>query len=276
MFSYIDPSVRRHLVDNGQLFQLDRGGVRLDADATGAPGEVRLNVLGPVPLPLDVAGEEHVFDWYTFVRRAELAHTEALAEAVRNRSEPNRLMPLLSTYMAVNSALVYGDVRGGERPLVRVHSCCMTGDVFGSERCECGPQLQTALRRIVADPEGGALIYMAGHEGRGIGLWAKAITYLLQDDGQDTYEANRSLGLPDDSRDFSDAAAMIAYLLEGDRPFRLMSNNPKKHADLRANGLTAFDIEKHVAGVGRYNRRYLSAKRTWGHVIDETDLEPRE
>ena len=88
---------------------------------------------------------------------------------------------------------------------MRVHSSCLTGDVFGSERCECGPQLHSAIQRIHADKDGGLLVYMAGHEGRGIGLWAKAATYLLQDAGEDTYQANRSLGLPDDSRDFSDS-----------------------------------------------------------------------
>ena len=83
--------------------------------------------------------------------------------------------------------------------------------MFGSERCECGPQLETALRRIDAEEGGGLLVYMSGHEGRGIGLWAKAATYLLQDAGEDTYQANRSLGLPDDSRDFSDAASLLKF-----------------------------------------------------------------
>ena len=95
-------------------------------------------------------------------------------------------------------------------PIVRVHSNCLTGDIFGSMRCECGPQLDAAIDRIARDPEGGYIVYMAGHEGRGIGLWAKAATYLLQDAGENTYQANRSLGLPDDSRDFSDAAYLLS------------------------------------------------------------------
>ena len=89
--------------------------------------------------------------------------------------------------MAVNSVMIVGDRANWTDPLVRVHSSCLTGDVFGSERCECGPQMHTALERITSDPQGGMLVYMAGHEGRGIGLWAKAASYLLEDAGEDTY-----------------------------------------------------------------------------------------
>ena len=145
------------------------------------------------------------------------------------------------------------------------------GDVFGSLRCECGPQLDAAIDRIASDEQGGLIIYMAGHEGRGIGLWAKAATYLLQDAGEDTYQANRSLGLPDDSRDFSDAAALLLYFL-GNRPFRLLTNNPKKIEDLGAMGLTNISPVRHVAGVGAKNRRYLAAKKDWGHHLDEDDI----
>ena len=153
---------------------------------------------------------------------------------------------------------------------MRVHSNCLTGDVFGSQRCDCGPQLADAMRRV-ADA-GGIIVYMAGHEGRGIGLWAKAATYVLQDGGENTYQANRSLGLPDDSRDFSDAAAILLHFLGGDRPFRLLTNNPKKVDDIRAHGLGHVTVEKHVTGVGEHNRRYLAAKRDWGHAIENGDL----
>ena len=113
---------------------------------------------------------------------------------------------------------------------------------------------------------------MAGHEGRGIGLWAKAATYLLQDAGENTYQANRSLGLPDDSRDFSDAAALLHHFV-GDAPLRLLTNNPKKLADLAALGLNHLEPVKHLAGVGERNRRYLQAKRDWGHQLDDEDLQ---
>jgi GTP cyclohydrolase II len=113
---------------------------------------------------------------------------------------------------------------------------------------------------------------MAGHEGRGIGLWAKAATYLLQDSGEDTYEANRSLGLPDDCRDFSDAAILLKYFV-GQKPFRLLTNNPKKIADLAEHGLHQVTREKHVTGVGQWNMRYLHAKQSWGHGLDDEDLQ---
>jgi len=167
--------------------------------------------------------------------------------------------------------LVIGDAANAESPMIRVHSNCLTGDVFGSRRCECGPQLEAAIDRIAEEPGGGYLVYMAGHEGRGIGLWAKAATYLLQDAGEDTYQANRSLGLPDDSRDFSDAATLLKFFGRG-RPLRLLTNNPKKLKDLTDNGVTNIERIKHVSGVDDCNLRYLQAKRDWGHNIDDDDL----
>ena len=173
--------------------------------------------------------------------------------------------------MAVNSVLIVGDPEAWTDPLIRVHSSCLTGDVFGSQRCECGPQFESALKLISEDEQGGMLIYMAGHEGRGIGLWAKAATYLLQDGGEDTYQANRTLGLPDDSRDFSDAAALIKHF-RGDGPFRLLTNNPKKIEDLAAAGLAGITPVKHVFGVTDSNKRYLAAKRDRGHRLGDEDI----
>jgi GTP cyclohydrolase II len=291
VFAYIDPSVRSRLVQAGKLVRIDAAGRALapagpeiaggstdggsdaaeDADNAGdEDNPVLLNVLGPVPLPVQVGGQEIHFQWYPFVRHTELAKANEMADAMRGRGEPH-LFSTLAGNMSVNSALVLGDIRSAEAPLIRVHSCCLTGDVFGSKRCECGPQLETAFERIHA-AGCGAVIYMSGHEGRGIGLWAKAVTYVLQDAGEDTYEANRSLQLPDDCRDFSDAAALLLYLRGGDRPLRLMSNNPKKLADLSAGGLSHIESEKHVAGVNPFNRRYLDAKRGWGHTLAEGEI----
>ena len=173
--------------------------------------------------------------------------------------------------MAVNSVLVMGDNSKWQNPLIRVHSSCLTGDVFGSGRCECGPQLDMSLANIKDDESGGMVVYMSGHEGRGIGLWAKAATYLLQDDGEDTYQANRSLGLEEDSRDFVDAAILIKYF-NGSQPFRLMTNNPKKINDLKYFGLDKITPVKHLIGITDKNRNYLSAKQNWGHNLDDNDL----
>lgn len=271
MFSYIDPTIRARLIAQGKLVRIDARGVLLEGDAAG-DNRFRpiLNVLGPIPMPVGIGGQVRTFQWYAFVRQTELQEANRIADSLRGRGEQH-LFSVLSNNMSVNSALVLGDFREHANPLVRVHSCCLTGDVFGSKRCECGPQLERAFERI--DQEGvGAVIYMSGHEGRGIGLWAKAVTYVLQDSGEDTYQANRSLGLPDDSREFSDAATMLLYL-RGDRPLRLMSNNPKKHADLAAGGLHHVQPEKHVTGVSVANRRYLDAKRGWGHRIEADDLD---
>ena len=195
------------------------------------------------------------------------------ARAIRPRFNPSSSsIAILASSMAVNSVLIIGDPSNWENPLVRVHSSCLTGDVFGSMRCECGPQFISALERIADNPGGGMIIYMSGHEGRGIGLWAKAATYLLQDGGENTYQANRSLGLPDDCRDFGDAASLLKYF-QGDRPFRLLTNNPKKISDLEEHGLKDITPVKHVIGVGKVNRDYLAAKRDWGHYLSSEDIE---
>ena len=206
MFTYLDPTVRKRLVAEGKLIRINRTGRKLDPDEQG--GGQAISILGPIPMPLTI-GDRHLdVAWYACVRNTELSKVQELADQLRAQHTQS-LFANLASSMAVNCVLVIGDPDTWTNPLIRVHSSCLTGDVFGSERCECGPQMQAALERITRDGQGGMLVYMAGHEGRGIGLWAKAATYLLQDSGEDTYQANRSLGLPDDSRDFSDAAALL-------------------------------------------------------------------
>lgn len=270
MFTYIDPAVRERLTAQGTLFQIDRDGARVDA-TRAASQRSTISILGPIPLPLQLCAMHVDVEWYACVRNTELGKIEELADDLREQNG-QQSFATLATFMAVNSVLVVGDPSRWENPLVRVHSSCLTGDVFGSERCECGPQMQAALERIQTDEQGGVVIYMSGHEGRGIGLWAKAATYLLQDAGEDTYEANRSLGLPDDSRDFSDAASLLKFFVQG-KPFRLLTNNPKKVQDLSDFGLGGITRVKHVTGVSDNNRRYLAAKRGWGHELDAEDLE---
>ncbi len=270
MFTYINPEIRRRLIDEGKLVRIDAHGREISAESAPPDGRLAVNILGPISLPLNLPGLELTVNWYASVRSTELAKVEELARDLTEHGG-QRLFAILASSMAVNSVLVLGDPKSQVNPLVRVHSSCLTGDVFGSQRCECGPQLDAALEKINVDASGGVVIYMAGHEGRGIGLWAKAATYLLQDAGEDTYQANRSLGLPDDSRDFADAAALLHFFV-GNRPFRLLTNNPKKIDDLAAHGLTQVTSVKHVVGVNHWNHRYLMAKRDWGHRLVDQDI----
>lgn len=161
-------------------------------------------------------------------------------------------------------ALGLGDWEHTDVPLVRPHSECLTGDVFGSQRCDCGPQLREAVERI-ADA-GGFLLYLR-QEGRGIGLYAKLDAYALQDQGLDTYEANRALGRGEDERDYTAAAQMLRAL--GHRQIRLLSNNPDKAVQLDAYGITVesqVPTGVHLSGA---NERYLVAKRDHtAHTLD--------
>ena len=140
-------------------------------------------------------------------------------------------------------------------PLVRLHSECLTGDVLGSARCDCGPQLREAVERIAE--EGGYLLYLR-QEGRGIGLYAKLDAYVLQDAGLDTYEANRALGYDDDERDYAVAAQMLAAL--GVDRVRLLSNNPDKAAQLTRHGIVVTEEVPTAIHRSPDNHRYLAAK----------------
>lgn len=270
MFTYLDPDVRQKLVETGKLIRINQSGATIDDNQSAPTGERIINLLGPIPLPLKIHGQSYQANWYAAVQSTRLEQVEELASTLRESGAQN-LFAKLTSSMAVNSVLVFGDPINAGNPLVRVHSNCLTGDVFGSERCECGPQLASAVDRIAQDPGGGLIIYMAGHEGRGIGLWAKAATYLLQDAGENTYQANESLGLPADSRDFTDAAALILHFF-GNRPLRLLTNNPKKIEDLSSFGLTQITTEKHIVGVNQWNKQYLAAKQGWGHKIGDLDI----
>ena len=271
MFSYIDPTVRQRLIEDGKLIRIDANGQETAADVAPQPGARAISILGPIPLPLHLAGASYRANWYACVRHTELASAQKLADELREKGSQQSFAMSVSA-MAVNSVLLFGDPDKWTNPLVRVHSSCLTGDVFGSCRCECGPQLASSVARVDSDEQGGLIIYMSGHEGRGIGLWAKAATYVLQDGGENTYQANRSLGLPDDCRDFSDAASLLKYFV-GSLPIRLLTNNPKKVDDLTAAGLKDIERVKHVAGVGASNRDYLRAKREWGHELADDDID---
>ena len=166
-------------------------------------------------------------------------------------------------------AVVSGDLTE-EAPLVRVHSECLTGEAFGSQKCECGPQLDAALERI--DKDGGVVIYMRGHEGRGIGLINKLRAYSLQERGLDTVDANLALGLPADARDYAAAGGILADL--GVDSIRLLTNNSDKVKQLRELGLDIVEQVPLLVGVGANNHQYLATKRDrMGHIISAAELD---
>jgi GTP cyclohydrolase II len=153
-----------------------------------------------------------------------------------------------------------GDYANATTPLVRPHSECLTGDVFGSERCDCGPQLREAVERIAG--QGGYVLYLR-QEGRGIGLYAKLDAYALQDQGLDTYAANRALGHGDDERDYTAAAQMLHTL--GAHRIRLLSNNPDKALQLDALGIEIAQQLPTEVHLSEANLRYLQAKVSHTH-----------
>jgi 3,4-dihydroxy 2-butanone 4-phosphate synthase/GTP cyclohydrolase II len=162
-------------------------------------------------------------------------------------------------------ALVVGDIGDGDDVLVRVHSECLTGDVLGSLRCDCGPQLHAAIAAVAAAGRG-VVLYLRGHEGRGIGLLNKLQAYALQDGGDDTVDANLHLGLPSDSRDYGTGAQILVDL--GVRTMRLLTNNPTKRAGLEGYGLEIIGQVPLPVTSNRHNLRYLRSKRDrMGHDL---------
>jgi 3,4-dihydroxy 2-butanone 4-phosphate synthase/GTP cyclohydrolase II len=163
-------------------------------------------------------------------------------------------------------ALVAGEIGDGEDVLVRVHSECETGDIFGSLRCDCGPQLQAALKAI-GEAGRGILVYMHGHEGRGIGLGNKLKAYELQDQGLDTIDANLAQGLPVDSRDYGTGAQILFDL--GVRSMKLLTNNPAKRAGLVGFGLEIVERIPLQITPNKHNKSYLATKQDrMGHSLD--------
>jgi 3,4-dihydroxy 2-butanone 4-phosphate synthase / GTP cyclohydrolase II len=198
-------------------------------------------------------------------RRTELVVRRIVEARVPNQFGPWRAVGYLNWVDETEHvALVLGEPRDGM--LVRIHSECLTGDVFGSVRCDCGAQLSAAMATIAADG-GGSVIYMRGHEGRGIGLLSKLCAYQLQDGGADTVDANLELGMPADARDYSTGAQMLADL--GVRSVRLLTNNPDKARELSEFGI---DVTGRVAlqvDPTADNLRYLTTKRDrLGHELD--------
>ncbi|GAA0235453.1 bifunctional 3,4-dihydroxy-2-butanone-4-phosphate synthase/GTP cyclohydrolase II [Saccharothrix mutabilis subsp. mutabilis] len=166
-------------------------------------------------------------------------------------------------------AMVFGEIGDGEDVLVRVHSECLTGDVFGSLRCDCGPQLDAALEAVAAQGRG-VVLYMRGHEGRGIGLMHKLQAYQLQDRGADTVDANLALGVPADARDYGTGAQILCEL--GIKSMRLLTNNPAKRVGLEGYGLRVLDRVPLPISPNPENLHYLRTKRDrMGHELHQLE-----
>ncbi|MBT2367654.1 bifunctional 3,4-dihydroxy-2-butanone-4-phosphate synthase/GTP cyclohydrolase II [Streptomyces sp. ISL-10] len=166
-------------------------------------------------------------------------------------------------------ALVHGEIGDGDDLLVRMHSECLTGDIFHSLRCDCGPQLHASMERI-REAGRGVVVYLRGHEGRGIGLLSKLRAYELQERGRDTLDANLELGLPADARDYGAGAQILTDL--GVRSVRLMTNNPEKSAALIRHGVLVADREPMPVEAGEHNLQYLRTKRDrMGHDLPWLD-----
>lgn len=206
-------------------------------------------LVGPIQLPVKLDEGEAVFDWYCWLLcKEKLDDAEQIIK---------KLSAINLAEMQQSSVLVYGDFEQADEAWIRMHSICHTGDIFGSKRCDCGYQLHESMRMIV-DKGSGALFYLANHEGRGIGLFSKAMAYLLQEKGFDTVEANVELGFVDDARNYGDAIRVLKSLRS--KPVALITNNPKKLDALQAAGLDVTDRIPLWGDRSEHNERYLDTK----------------
>ena len=224
-----------------------------------------LCLVGPVLLPVKQRDVEATFQWYSWLPVEASTTTEQL---LQNISKMNLAAGQQS------SILVYGDFSDADEALIRMHSICHTGDIFGSQRCDCGYQLHESMKMII-EHGCGAIFYLANHEGRGIGLFSKTLAYLLQENGYDTVEANHALGFEDDIRSYEEAILLLKALRQ--KPVTLITNNPNKLAALQKHGLL---VDKHIpiwGGMTETNRFYLQTKvEKAGHIMTDGGTEDEE
>lgn len=240
----VDPKAISLLREKIKLIETDKGAIYL---------------VGPIQLPVNLFGETVHFQWYCWLNCKEV--TEDFEHIIAKLSSAN-----LAEYQQ-SSVLVYGDFQDADQALIRFHSICHTGDIFGSKRCDCGYQLKQSMKHIV-EQGNGALFYLANHEGRGIGLFSKSLAYILQQNGYDTVDANLQLGFVDDARDYSDAIKVLQTLRT--KPVTLMTNNPKKLDALREAGLAVEDRVQLWGDVSPYNENYLKTKiERSGHLNED-------
>ena len=244
MHTALEPEMLSLLKDKIQMIESGKGAIYL---------------VGPIKLPVNLDGETVIFQWYCWLSKCQA--TNNYEEVIKQLSSAN-----LAEYQQ-SSVLVYGDFANAEDALIRMHSICHTGDIFGSKRCDCGYQLKQSMKNIV-DSGTGALFYLANHEGRGIGLFSKAMAYVLQENGYDTVDANESLGFVDDSRNYDDAIKVLKTLRT--KPVTLMTNNPKKVAAMKNAGLTLSGREPIWGYNSEFNENYLQTKiERSGHMKDD-------
>ncbi|MFD2443876.1 GTP cyclohydrolase II [Bacillus sp. CGMCC 1.16607] len=221
--------------------------------------EKAIYLVGPIKLPVNLYGETKVFQWYCWLRCDEV--TDNIERIIEKLSSVNL------AEMQQSSVLVYGDFAHEENAFIRMHSICHTGDIFGSKRCDCGYQLKQSMK-MITEYGVGALFYLANHEGRGIGLFSKAMAYVLQEEGLDTVEANLALGFVDDSRNYEDAIGVLKKLRS--KPVTLITNNPKKLKALQDAGLNVSSREPLWGDKSVYNEKYLQTKiKRSGHFEGE-------
>lgn len=206
-------------------------------------------LVGPIQLPVNLYGETTIFQWYSWLNYDEV--TEDYEKIIDRLASAN-----LAEYQQ-SSVLVYGDFENADEALIRMHSICHTGDIFGSKRCDCGFQLKESMKKI-KEHGAGALFYLANHEGRGIGLFSKAMAYVLQENGFDTVEANESLGFDNDLRNYDDAITVLKNLRV--KPVTLITNNPNKLAALRESGMLVSGRTPLWGDISEYNEKYLQTK----------------
>ena len=228
---------------------------------------------------LPVISIEQIFDYREI---AEAIPSDTTVERIRFEAEAQmpsthgnfKLRGYYDTRTTADHVAIISGNPTGENVLVRMHSECITGEAFGSKKCECGPQLEYALDRIAADPEGGVVIYLRGQEGRGIGLLNKLKAYALQDQGMDTVEANLALGLPSEAREYGAAVSILRDL--GIKSVRLMSNNPAKIDALEMAGISVTEYVPIIVGQENENAGYLETKREkMGHILPEGETNER-
>ena len=224
---------------------------------------------------LPVISIEQIFDYREI---AELIPRDDSVQRIRFEAEammPSthgsfKLRGYYDTRTTAEHVAIIAGNPSGENVLVRMHSECITGEAFGSKKCECGPQLDYALDAIASDPEGGVVIYLRGQEGRGIGLLNKLKAYALQDQGMDTVEANLALGLPSEAREYGAAVSILRDL--GIKTVRLMSNNPAKIDALEMAGISVTEYVPIIVGQEDENAGYLETKREkMGHILPEAE-----